>query len=127
MLRSQRESLYFLTLFIFRSMSLGGEKSTALNSAVDSAVNKVLCTSNSCLMVFTVHGICTAQGLYVLPRVEVHTARGRYYPMCCKKTQLIDRIRLTTGLASAPECPYYTMYCVPSVEHEVPYAVAILL
>ena len=44
-------------------------------------------TCNSCLMVFTVYGICTAQGLYVLPRVEpeeVHTVRGRYYPMHCK-------------------------------------------
>ena len=29
-------------------------------------------TCNSCLMVFTVYGICTAQGLYVLPRA----ARG---------------------------------------------------
>ena len=25
---------------------------------------------NSCLMVFTVYGICTARGLYVLPRAE---------------------------------------------------------
>ena len=35
------------------------------------------CTCNSCLMVFTVYGICTVQGLYVLLRVEpeeVHTA-----------------------------------------------------
>ena len=34
-------------------------------------------TCNSCLMVFTVHGICTARGLYVLLRVEpeeVHRA-----------------------------------------------------
>ena len=38
-------------------------------------------------VVFTVYGICTARGLYVLPRVEpeeVHTAQGRYYPMHCK-------------------------------------------
>ena len=38
-------------------------------------------TCNSCLMVFTVYGICTARGLYVPPRAEpeeVHTVRGRY-------------------------------------------------
>ena len=43
--------------------------------------NTCTCTCNSCLMVFTVHGICTARGLYVLPRAEseeVHTVRGRY-------------------------------------------------
>ena len=44
----------------------------------------------SCVLVswfFTVYGICTTQGLYVLPRAEpeeVHTAQGRYYPMHCK-------------------------------------------
>ena len=39
------------------------------------------CTCNSCLMVFTVYEICTARGLYVLPRAEpeeVHTVRRRY-------------------------------------------------
>ena len=42
---------------------------------------KSVCTCNSCLMVFTVYEICTARGLYVLPRAEleeVHTAQGRY-------------------------------------------------
>ena len=42
---------------------------------------------DSCLMVFTMYGICTALGLCVLPRAEpqeVHTARGWYYPMHCK-------------------------------------------
>ena len=38
-------------------------------------------TCNSCFMVFTVYGICTALVLYVLPRAEpeeVHTALARY-------------------------------------------------
>ena len=37
-------------------------------------------TCNSCLMFFTVYGICTVRGLYVFPRAEpeeVHTVRGR--------------------------------------------------
>ena len=54
----------------------------------------VLCdTCNSCLMVFTVYGICTARGLYVLPRAEVHTARRRYNPMHCKKHETADLYR----------------------------------
>ena len=36
-------------------------------------------------------------------------------------------IRLTTRLASAPECPYYSTYCTPSVQHKVLYAVTILV
>ena len=40
-----------------------------------------LSVQDSCLMVFTVHGIYTALVLYVLPRAppsEVHTALARY-------------------------------------------------
>ena len=39
------------------------------------------------IVVFTVYGICTARGLYVLLRVEpeeVRTALVQYYPMHCK-------------------------------------------
>ena len=46
-----------------------------------------------CLMVFTVYGICTVRGLYVLSRAEpgeVYTARGRYYPMHCKNQETAD-------------------------------------
>ena len=51
----------------------------------------VLCdTCNSCLMVFTMYGICTVRGLYVLSRAEVHTARGRYNPMHCKNHETAD-------------------------------------
>ena len=39
---------------------------------------------NSCLMVFTVHGICTMQGLYVLLRA-LHTALARYLSHALKK------------------------------------------
>ena len=49
---------------------------------------------------------------------------------CTVKTMrqlLIDRIRLTARLASAPEYLYYNTYCMPSVQHNVPYAVAILV
>ena len=60
---------------------------------------QLTCTCNSCLMVFTVYGIRTARGLYVLPRAEpeeVHTARGRYYPCTVK----------TMGQLSCTDRPY---------------------
>ena len=63
--RESTDSLIMLCSFTKRCSCLG-------HMAED-----VGCTCNSCLMVFTVCGICTAQGLYVLPRVEpeeVHTA-----------------------------------------------------
>ena len=52
--------------------------------------------NDNCLMVFTVYGICTVRGLYVIPRVEpeeVHTARGWYYPMHCKNHETADLYR----------------------------------
>ena len=54
------------------------------------------CRCNSCLMVFTVYGICTVRRLYVLLRVEpeeVHTAQGRYYPVHCKNHETADLYR----------------------------------
>ena len=47
---------------------------------------------NSCLMVFTVYGICTARGMHVLPRAEpeeVHTARAQYYPIKNHETAVL--------------------------------------
>ena len=44
---------------------------------------------NSCLMVFTVYGICTARGLYVLPRVEpeeIHNSTRAVLFPCTVKT-----------------------------------------
>ena len=40
---------------------------------------------------------------------------------------LIFCVRLTTKLALGPECLHYSMYCTPSVQHKVPFAVAILV
>ena len=48
------------------------------------------CTCNSCLMVFTVYGICTARGLYVQVYFRGRSPRkyiqyeGGTYPMHCK-------------------------------------------
>ena len=53
------------------------------------------------------------------PRKYIHTARGRYYPMHCIQ---IDRIMLTTRLATALECLYYSTYCVLAVRRKVLYA-----
>ena len=64
------------------------------------------CTCNSCLMFFTVYGICTARELYVLPRAEpeevyTYSTRAVHIP-CTVKTMrqlscTIDRVRLPLG------------------------------
>ena len=90
-------------------------------------VHTCTCTCNSCLMVFTVYGICTARTLYVLPRAEpkeAHTVRGRYYLMHCKnhETAVTDGpYKVTAKLASAPEYTCST-YCTLAIQCKVAYA-----
>ena len=72
---------------------------------------------NSCLLVFTVHEICTARGLYVLPKVEMRqlTCTDRLYKA---NHQISFRTRMSI---------LYCTYSMPSVQLKVPYAVAILV
>ena len=81
------------------------------------------CTCNSCLMVFTVYGICTAQGLYALPRAEYIQHEGGTIPCTVKTMRQLtctDRpYEATARLASTPE---YTTYCTLAVQCKVLYA-----
>ena len=82
-------------------------------------------------MVFTVYGICTARGLYVLLRAEpeeVHTARGWYYSTVKTVRQLTctDRPYKANRLISLGARMSSTL-AVYSVKYRTLGAVAILV
>ena len=81
--------------------------------------------TNSCLMVFTVYEICTARGLYALPRAEpeeVHTARGQYYPMHCKNHKTADLYMYKANRQISFGARMSSTYCTLAVQRKVPYA-----
>ena len=84
------------------------------------------------IMVLTVYGICSVQGLYVLPRAQPEKYirhKGSTIP-CTVKT--VKQLTCTDKLYKANnqirlECLHSSTYCTPSLQRKVLYAIAITL